>query len=559
MTRIKHKVVSQKGEAVTLLVDTPARWGASSALYAANADEEKSVGAALLALNDKRIGDARQLLGRFSDAPTLAVTLITLARCSVAEGDLAGAEALLKRAESRFPQESRVWKALAVLHRLQGRPLDELTYRRSLLLLVPQPAFGAYVGYAQAYADAYRDQPEPPLGEIEHVAAKLEAQASGDEADRRERLQFAQVLYAFRPLHILAIRHYRLTSPRPPEARDVSVAWMPLHYWCERQEVPCRRAAELGRPRLRPMLAELGRVAVVPEFQWIPLLDEEKVAIEGFALRDVELRADMPASPVLLNHVGRRAELRIPKELPVIERPTLLLGGSSRYVEHTLGFLGSLAIAETLGLPDGLALAVNDDLAPFQLEQFAMLGIDESRLVRVKAGEPQRFSRLWVVSRPMDKDGWIDPLLPRWYRKRLGLEDRMARRRVYLGSTPPPERRTPNEDAVRAFLVDRGYEVVDPAQLDTRAMVDLFSEVSHVVARSGSALANLVFAPSGARVVALLDPGAPAEEARLRFKALAEACGHQLAQIACKPSRAASHDGRAPIEVDLDVLRSALG
>ncbi len=559
MATISRQFTNASGETVTVLAETAGRWGEAVGLITPTREEQDALRTALLAFDESRLEEVRTLLGPFADTSSVPATLITLARTSVVEGDFDAAEQLLKRAESRFPQEPQVWKALAILHRLQGRPLEELAYRRKLIFLVPQAAPGAHLAFAQAFAKAYRKEMDPPLGEMKFVSTALGARPMDDEAARRERLAFAQQLYELKPLLLEAVGHYRVASPLPAGSRDVSVGWLPLVHWCERNAIAYRRAVDLGRPGRRPVLAELSRVAVMPSFQWVPLLDEEKTAIDGFMMHRVQLQSELPESPLLMNRAGQRAEVRMPRELPLVEQPALLIGGMAQYYHQTVGFLGSLAVAEELGAPEDLPLVVNDELAPFQMELFALLGIDERRLIRVKSDEPLRFAHLWVPSRVVDAGRWIDPLLPRWYRRRLVSPAATAHRKVYL-SRSDTTRRVMNEDAVIALLAARGYEVIQPEKLCVAEQIALFAEVSHIVAPNGAALTNMVYASPGARIVVLYNRFSVAGGSDFYFDALAQACGHGFVQLDCKPVdvNQVARPADADIMVDLDALRAAI-
>ncbi|WP_295641496.1 glycosyltransferase 61 family protein [uncultured Methylibium sp.] len=560
MKSILRKITNAQGQELTVSVHVPARLASGSGVVAASPEERDAVAAALRAFKASRFDEVLTLLAAFASAPTQPQTLVTLARTRIAEGDFGAAEQHLRQAERLFPQEPQVWKALAIVLRLQRRPADELVYRRNLIFLVPRPAAGAYLAFAQAYVKAYRKDPAPPMAELQFVAAKLAAHAPDDDAARRERLEFAQQLYELKPLQGKGIGHYKAVSPCPEDSRDVSIAWLSMATWCKRNAIECRRATELGRTGHRPTLAELTRVAVLPSFQWAPLLDEEMVAIDGFLIHRVKLQTEVASSPILLNRPGQRAELRIPRELPVVDTPALLLGGMAQYYHQTIDFLGTLAIAEALGAPDDLRLVVNDDLSPFQQEQFALLGIAEERLLRVKVDEPQRFARLWVASRPVLGGQWIDPLVPRWHRQRLVPAGLQPVRKLYLSRSAVGRRRVINEDAVVALLSERGYEVVRPETLSVAEQIRLFAQVSHIVAPTGAALTNMVYAAPGAHVVVFYNRYSVAGGSDRYFDALAEACGHSFAQIDCRPVELhrVQREADADIEVNLEALRAAL-
>lgn len=560
MTSILRQYTKATGETVTVSTVGAAGEPAASALVEVSVEERDAVDAAFRAFDEGRLDDLRELLAPFADAALLPATLVTLARACIADGDFETADQWLMRAEARFPQEPQVWKALAILRRLQQRSADELRYRRNLILLVPKAAPGAHLAFAQAFAKAYEKDKDPPFGEIRFISDKLANAPLLDDSARQERLEFAQHLYAFKPLQPEAIRHYAAVSPCPPEARDVSVAWLPMHQWCDRIAIDCLRSTEHGRPGRRPMLAELGRVAVLPTMQWAPVLDETNVAIDGFLMHRIKLQSEEPASPIFLNRPGHRAELRLPRELPLVDRPALLLGGMAQYYHNTVDFLSTLAVAELFEAPTDLALVVNDDLAPFQLEQMALLGIDPARLLRVPASQPVRFAQLWVPSRLVVTGTWMDPLLPQWYRRRLVSPQAQPGRKLYLSRGATGRRRVANEQAVIDLLRPLGYEVVRPEQLSVAQQVELFAQASHIIGPTGAAMTNMIYAAPGAEVTVFYSRYMVAGGAALYFDALAKACGHGFGKIDCKPVHVHTVDRAidADITVDLEQLRAAL-
>lgn len=525
--------------------------------------EEQAVAAAMAALAAGRLDEAEAALVPWAMLGERVETYTTLAHVIANRGRHQEAVELLVRAEGRFPTQPRVWRALAALYRLMRRTDDEVEYRRKLVFLVPEPPVSDYLKFAAAYVEVHRDDADVGWGELRFVSRKISALALGDESARTERLALAQTLYQVKALADEAYRHCFEASPSTPAWRDLSVGWARLDRWCERAGLPVVRSATLGRLGCRPMLAELKRVAVLPGLQWSPVIDESNVAIDGFANERLKFNAVDPTSPLLLNRAHRRAELRLPRELPVVTGPALLLGGVPEYFGQTVEHLGMLAVAETLGVPPNLPLVVNDALTPFQLEQFALLGIAEDRLIRVKADEPVRFERLWVATKPVDLQGryWVDPLLPAWCRERFRVARAGAARKLYVSRGAGKRRRIANEAEVVERLAARGYEVVDPEPMSVRQQIELFSQASDIVAPLGAALTNMIFASAGARIVAICNRAFAALDSTIFFDALADASGHAFRRI--DAIGVAMHEGGrsidADVEVDLGALEQALG
>lgn len=513
------------------------------------ADEQEAILSAGLLLKGGNVGAVGSLLEPWLETAQFPDTFTLLARAHIASGRLTEAEAVLRIADHRFPDDPKMWKALAVLYRTLMRPSDEIAYRRKLVYLQPNPPLGAYVQLAEAAAAMLREDPHAAQGELRFVSKKLSALPITDESDRAVRLALAQSLYQVPDLQDDAYKHYAAARPVPSNCKDFAVQWMRLHDWCAHSGATLQRAADGGRPGHRPMLAEVSRVAVLPSFQWTPVLDEPQVAISGFLMRRLVFHAADPHSPLLLHRTPDRSVLRLPRELPTVSGPALLLGGIAAYYHQTVEYLGTLAIAEELGVPADVPLLVNHDLAPFQLEQLAMLGIGEERLIRVRPDTPMRFERVWIASRPVMGGRWIDPIMPAWYRRRLGLALGPGRRKLYLTRAGTNRRRIANEADVVSTLSRRGYETVRLEAMTVREQVDLLADASHIVAPTGAALTNMIFTPPGARVVAVYNRAFAAVDADLYFDALAAACGHHFTSLMA--TAVAAHESSRVIDADI--------
>lgn len=60
-----------------------------------------------------------------------------------------------------------------------------------------------------------------------------------------------------------------------------------------------------------------------------------------------------------------------------------------------------------------------------------------------------------------------------------------------------------NEERIRKVLVDRGFELVSPGEMDVEQQVRLFSQANIVVAQAGAALANIMFMPADSKVICI--------------------------------------------------------
>lgn len=65
-------------------------------------------------------------------------------------------------------------------------------------------------------------------------------------------------------------------------------------------------------------------------------------------------------------------------------------------------------------------------------------------------------------------------------------------------------RRLLNAEELEIYLKSQGFELVEPEKLSFLEQVKLFSQASCIVGPTGAAFANLIFAPSGSRIVVLM-------------------------------------------------------
>jgi tetratricopeptide (TPR) repeat protein len=397
---------------------------------ARRADEESSaLGVALQALESGDIAVAKKVLHPFAQDAALVRTLTTLSRVLSAEGDFDEALELLKRAERLDPSDRKVWRLLAEACALKGLHTDEVRYRRQLAYVDAGAPAQSFVELIRSIHRASPTGVERNLNEIRTASKRVK---NAPDLTTEVHVKFAEALYAFGPPHAKEARaHYTAANPCGPDERDVSARWIRPLDWCDQHGAKLTRWNEGGVPAHRPAIAELSDVQIFPCFQWTPVLDEGKVALSGYMVNRPQLRSEEVLTPLLMQ-TKKHLELRLPTAVPTIEQPALLLGGVNQYYHNTVECLSSLAIAETLGIATNLPLVVNDDLAPFQLEQLALLGYREDRLIRVRSDRPVRFSRLFAPTRLVRGGRWLDPLVPKWYRQRLVTSAASGKRRLYI-------------------------------------------------------------------------------------------------------------------------------
>lgn len=197
-----------------------------------------------------------------------------------------------------------------------------------------------------------------------------------------------------------------------------------------------------------------------------------------------------------------RCIMTLPREPRKIDSPCILLGSDGNYCHWVVRNLLKLALIERAQLPPGLPYLVADDLRSWQRAYLELLGIPESRLLRVPADGVYACPRIYVPTQlrnhPSMKTG-ID-----WLRAKLApLLAPPAERieLIYASRREQPSRRVQNEAAIEEMLSGMGFRVIVPGEMSVREQIDAFSRARVVVAPHGAALANMVFAPPDATLV----------------------------------------------------------
>ncbi len=516
------------------------------------ARERAAIDEAMSCLARNDTAAAWQLLETFSASAQDTRTLTTLSRIASQQGRMAEALKLMQQAEALDASDPKVLHFMAELMRQLGRHVDELQYRRRAAFASKDAPALAFARLLPAIARASSKR-RPPLSE---VRLALDRVTAANDLPPSSLIAVAESVFGWPQTRDEAIALYSRAAPASDSERDVLAARHSLTHWCAARGAPMQRLDDHGAPGARPTVARLERAVVFPSLQWLPFPEEGRVVLSGVASRRLPLHSESPASPLLMTSPSH-ALLRLPRQLPRLDGPLLLVGGTGAYYNDLVEFAGALAVAETLGLGNDLHILVNDDLAPHQRELFELLGITGDRLTLWQPSRPVLVDTLWMPTRLIVGQQWCDPLIARWYRSRMA--EHMApgpgRRRIYLASGSQGAR-VKNEDAVMAALKRFGFERVWPEGLTLRASIRLFSEAAHVVSARSPALANLPFAHPGTSVTILAADRQPTAA----YENLAGACGHAHQTVRClQPVRDTHEDtSRMAFIADCDTLIARL-
>ena len=124
--------------------------------------------------------------------------------------------------------------------------------------------------------------------------------------------------------------------------------------------------------------------------------------------------------------------------------------------------------------------------------------------LRVLPPGDYRVERLHIPAMP-DED-WNTAKVPAvrdFVRKRFNLRSfrRSEKKRVYISRRRARRRHLVNEDTLLPLFEERGYQTMLLEKWSVRRQIDLFSNVTHLVAPHGAGLINAVFSPPEARIL----------------------------------------------------------
>lgn len=188
----------------------------------------------------------------------------------------------------------------------------------------------------------------------------------------------------------------------------------------------------------------------------------------------------------------------------------VLIGNHSNFGHWMLNHLARLALVESAPGLEAVPLVVGDNISANQLECLELMGIDNSRLLRMRGGRLAQFETLWVPMMPFCGVGpvayWAPGIID-FLRRRLDVPRHpvpgRTRRRLYLTRRAARWRRVLNESDLAAPLARQGFEVIDPGTLTVRQQLALASDAEVIAGPFGAGMNLLLFAPADAVIIEL--------------------------------------------------------
>lgn len=201
---------------------------------------------------------------------------------------------------------------------------------------------------------------------------------------------------------------------------------------------------------------------------------------------------------------GNRVALRAPAKIQAVAEPCVLLGSRPLHYHWLVDYLPRLLTISQQPSLSAMRLVVGTDISAAQLECLAMLGIGESRLLRLAPGEACRFDTLWVPSLWSD-EFHLHPAALLWLRRSLLGRAALAHdgSRLFVSRRDAGLRHIVNEAEVEAVLARHGFRTLLAGRMSFAEQLAAFSRAQVVVGGTGSGLSNIVLAPVDAVYIEL--------------------------------------------------------
>jgi len=142
----------------------------------------------------------------------------------------------------------------------------------------------------------------------------------------------------------------------------------------------------------------------------------------------------------------------------------------------------------------------------FQKESLSLLGLHPELIISLKDGELYQCEKAIIFTQALIFSRWRCLFLRELFSKWMA-DDIEPGFRLYVTRKNELRRRITNEVEVESLLAGYGFVVVNPATLSLREQINIFSQAECVVASHGGALANIVFASDGCKLIELFSPG----------------------------------------------------
>ncbi len=445
------------------------------------------------------------------------------------------ATAMFERAIANAPDDPVGYRRLAAVLLQEARPDEAVVLLERAARIAPAD-YGTHLDLAAARLAA---------GELDTAAAALRLAISIDPGPTDARIRLVALdLAAGRVEAAIATYGGLLAADGQDPARHLVVhgRLCGVGDWCEKHDAPyvpleAPRRATIHRPRyLDDEEPPPAAIVTRPETYLAEIPDATVIGGDGVILAGAgDLLLDLATHPDVERFDLAEGSLRwvdgaaalldagLPDE-PPIEAAIHLAGASStNYYHWLLEFLPRIANLEAGAAgTDRATLPLLIDRAVQEIPQLmaALAGVDgrARQLIVLEPGKARNVRRLvvpaqlaWLPTNLRDglelraEDSHISEEAIRFLRDRLlPTNDRASpstRRRIHLARRQTG--RLLNGSDLDPVLARFGVESILPESMPFEDQVRLFADAELIVSETGAALANIVFAPPGARIVIL--------------------------------------------------------
>lgn len=188
-------------------------------------------------------------------------------------------------------------------------------------------------------------------------------------------------------------------------------------------------------------------------------------------------------------------------ESPWIDEECFLLATvwGTNFAHWLMDALPRLSLLEKAETP----LLLGQKTPDFQIQSLQILGFEKENLI-VPSSPLVRCRRLRVhVAAPVS--GVPHPACLAKVRERLRCETEEKPRRIYI-TRQGTRRKIINHDVVEPILEEFGFSIVDTETHDFQDQVQMFSNCEAILGAHGAGTMNVMFAPSGARLIEIFNP-----------------------------------------------------
>ena len=227
---------------------------------------------------------------------------------------------------------------------------------------------------------------------------------------------------------------------------------------------------------------------------------------------------------------GSRIKLLKRENSFYLEEAIHLMGSlTGNYAHWILEFLPKIVVLERLNIPQSVPILLDDWLHPRFIESVNYFLETERKFIQVSKYERLSVSKVHYIDNfsytppkdrqflymgkspiPSKERHQFSLLGPKLLRERISNRSidrkKSTKSKVFLLRTEKTSgngRHIINLEELIKIANDYGYHVVDPADLTFQEQVYLFENAKVVVTPLGAAMANLVFAPEGCKVIGL--------------------------------------------------------